>query len=163
MAQKFLNHDFFNPSGELRKTYDQKNLQSTYKGPLTMGKIILPNLYPIPLFIIGGYTMRQAAMTLESDIVGNVWMRDSSFLWMDSLAIYDSGMTILAGISTFYAFRLSSCGIRRRITTKQTYLKDCENIFFNPVGDIKMQFVKVNLIFKLSWSKLQFSLDRAIL
>jgi len=142
MAQKFLNEDFFNPSGELRKNFDQKSPQSSYKGPLTLGKIILPNLYPIPLFIIGGYTMRQAAMMAESDLAGNAWMRDSSFLWIDSLATYDFGMSILAGASTFYAFRLASCGVRRRMTTKQAFLKDCENIFFNPVGDIKLQFVK---------------------
>jgi len=142
MAQKFLNEDFFNPSGELRKNFDEKNIQASYKGPLTIGKIILPNLYPIPLFIICGYTMRQAAMTAESDLSGTCWMRDSSFLWIDSLATYDAGMSILAGASTFFAFRLASCGIRRRITTKQAYLKDCENIFFNPVRDIKLQFVK---------------------
>jgi hypothetical protein len=89
--------------------------------------------------------MRQAAMTAESDLSGTCWMRDSSFLWIDSLATYDAGMSILAGASTFFAFRLASCGIRRRITTKQAYLKDCENIFFNPVRDIKLQFVKVTV------------------
>ena len=89
--------------------------------------------------------MRQAAMAAESDLSGTAWTRDSSFLWIDSLATFDAGMSILAGASTFYAFRLASCGIRRRITTKQAYLKDCENIFFNPVGDIKLQFVKVTV------------------
>ena len=147
MAQKFLQDDFFNPAADKRKEYDEKMLQSAYKGPLTTGKIIAPNLYPIPLFVIGGYTMRQAAMTLESDVGGGAWMRDSSFLWMDSLATFDLGMSALAGVSTFYAFRLSSCGIRRRITTKQAYLKDCQNIFFNPVGDVKIQFVKVSVFF----------------
>jgi hypothetical protein len=34
MAQKFLNEDFFNPSGELRKNFDEKNIQASYKGRL---------------------------------------------------------------------------------------------------------------------------------
>jgi hypothetical protein len=63
-------------------------------------------------------------------------LRDSSFIWLDTLAHPSVGLSVFAGLMTFYAFRLNQCGVRHEFDLKRRYLTEMEAFFFSPTSPI---------------------------
>lgn len=60
-GKMFLENIIFGPSAEDRKQFDSEIMREKFKGPITNWKRIKPNLIPLPIFILGAYSMRSAA------------------------------------------------------------------------------------------------------
>ena len=116
-----------------RKIFDTVRPESRFKrwGPLTMFKPIIPNLLPIPLFIAGSFSSRALVTSKDFDLAGDSFMVDSSFLWIDSLALPDTKMAILAGVLGFASMRLSMVGVRADNSTKRLSNERLKEVFFS--------------------------------
>ena len=134
-GNQFVVERLFHPKHPERIKYDSEissKSKNKFWGPLTKPKIILPNLMPIPLFILGAVSSRQLVSSTVTDIGGMSFALDTSLFWMQSLAIPDTTMAIIAATSGLVSFHLTQCGTRTDFNVKRMYLNVSEVVFYSP-------------------------------
>ena len=133
-GNQFVVERLFHPKHPERIKYDSEissKSKNKFWGPLTKPKIILPNLMPIPLFILGAVSSRQLVSSTVTDIGGMSFALDTSLFWMQSLAIPDTTMAIIAATSGLVANHLTQCH-RTDFNVKRKYLYVSEMLFYSP-------------------------------
>ena len=133
-GNQFVVDRLFHPKHPDRIKYDleiSSKSKNKFWGPLTRPKIILPNLMPIPLFILGAVSSRNLVSSTVTDIGGMSFALDTSLLWMQSLATPDTTMAIIAATSGLISFHLTQCH-RTDFNVKRKYLNVSEVLFYSP-------------------------------
>ena len=133
-GNQFVVDRLFHPKHPDRIKYDleiSSKSKNKFWGPLTRPKIILPNLMPIPLFILGAVSSRNLVSSTVTDIGGMSFALDTSLFWMQSLAIPDTTMAIIAATSGLISFHLTQCH-RTDFNVKRKYLNVSEVLFYSP-------------------------------
>ena len=133
-GNQFVVDRLFHPKHPERIKYDLEiSSKSKYKfwGPLTRPKIVLPNLMPIPLFILGAISSRSLVSSTVTDIGGMSFALDTSLFWMESLATPNTTMAVIAATSGFISFHLTQCH-RTDFNVKRKYQNVSEVLFYSP-------------------------------
>ena len=109
---------------------DSNGMKFSWIRPIRLSTRILPNLIPIPFFILGAYASRSLVKTKLVDLGGMEFIQDSSVLWLDNLITPDPYLAVCSGILGIIAFR-ASAAVRADIKCKQKYLNAVEKQFFD--------------------------------